>query len=265
MGQTSGKQTVRSTLDGKVGDQRTFTLQVRDSLDPPQEVKTSHTVQLGTGPEIKTGPLRVSPATAEPGKVVKVEIDFTLVNFPPGVHQCTVHFWLEGLPGTGSGKRQTQQHSFAGKPLHVVQNFGIDKRTKPGTLRAQVKILAGDQEVLRRGSVQVARPGGLQDVTVDSRSLRLKIWDHGSEDGDVVSIYLNGNKVAGPGKITKKGAVVSLNLRSGSNELVVYAHNEGDTSPNTASIQLTNVVQGPSSQSYSLKKNEKGRFFIVAP
>lgn len=265
LGEHASKQVVRLQVDGKVGEAKLVSLKVRDSLEPPQEVEVGHTIQVQSGPQIKTGPLRLTPAKIEPGKVVKLEIEFDLVNFPPGVHQVTVHFWLEGAEGTGKGARSTQQHSYAGQRLKVSQNFGVDKRTSPGTLRAQVKILAGDQQVLRQSSMVVVRPGGLQDVTVNSRALRLKIWDHGSEDGDIVSIYLNGNKVAGPGKITKNGAVVGLQLRAGSNELIVYAHNEGKVSPNTASIELTNVVQGPSSQRYSLKKGEKGRFFIVAP
>ena len=45
--------------------------------------------------------------------------------------------------------------------------------------------------------------GGLSDVTVDQQNITMTFWDHGTEDGDIINIYLNGTLLKGNIKLKK--------------------------------------------------------------
>lgn len=74
----------------------------------------------------------------------------------------------------------------------------------------------------------------------DSENLIIKIWDHGRQDGDIVSIYLNGVAVVSKYYLTyfKKEFNVKLDHKK-SNELFLYAHNLGNSPPNTVSLEIS--------------------------
>lgn len=75
-------------------------------------------------------------------------------------------------------------------------------------------------------------------VTVNSPYIDLRLWDHASEDGDIVSVSLNGVWVINHHTLTKAGDHFALLVSPGDNHLVVYAENEGSSGPNTCSISI---------------------------
>ncbi|WP_421899414.1 hypothetical protein [Maridesulfovibrio sp.] len=98
-------------------------------------------------------------------------------------------------------------------------------------------------------------PAGAQKmnpVTVSVSPTTMYIWDHGSEDGDKISIFLNGRTVRGSATIGNSKTSVQLMLRQGPNQVLIKALNEGTSSPNTAAIKVMNVVEGNPEQSYNL-------------
>ena len=58
------------------------------------------------------------------------------------------------------------------------------------------------------------------------------------EDGDTVSVLLNGLVVLDHYELTHRRTTVKLPLREGLNDVVVVAHNEGRVPPNTARAVL---------------------------
>lgn len=69
----------------------------------------------------------------------------------------------------------------------------------------------------------------------------IRLWDNASEDGDIVSVYLNGEWLIENHTLTNAGTTFTFGtnkLRIGQNDLVVYALNEGTTGPNTVSIAV---------------------------
>lgn len=85
----------------------------------------------------------------------------------------------------------------------------------------------------------------LGTLQVSSREITISVWDHGTIDGDIVSIYVNGEEVImeqtlqGPGN----KFVVNTTLQfEGYNYLLLYAHNEGRISPNTASMAIDDGI-----------------------
>lgn len=79
-----------------------------------------------------------------------------------------------------------------------------------------------------------------KDLEFNSTSIVVKIWDHGRQDGDIVSIYLNGASVVNKHYLTyyKREFKIELDPNK-SNDLFLYAHNLGNSPPNTVSIEIS--------------------------
>ena len=82
----------------------------------------------------------------------------------------------------------------------------------------------------------------------------IELWDNAAEDGDIVSVYLNGEWIIDNFSLLNARTLFSIEttkLVSGKNDLVIFAINEGSTGPNTVSI----AVNG---SDIDLKSFEKG-------
>ncbi|SIQ15024.1 hypothetical protein [Maribacter ulvicola] len=79
-----------------------------------------------------------------------------------------------------------------------------------------------------------------KELEFNSENIIVKIWDHGRQDGDIVSIYLNGAQVVKKHYLTylKKEFKIKLDPKK-SNDLFLYAHNLGDSPPNTVSVEIS--------------------------
>ena len=69
----------------------------------------------------------------------------------------------------------------------------------------------------------------------------IRLWDNAAEDGDIVSVYLNQNWIIENHTLLKAGTDFTFStalLNPGSNDLVVFALNEGSSGPNTVSIAV---------------------------
>ncbi len=78
-----------------------------------------------------------------------------------------------------------------------------------------------------------------KELMVENENIIINLYDHGRQDGDIVSIYLNGEEVVGKHVLTykKKSFEVKLNPTA-TNDLFLYAHNLGNFPPNTVSIEI---------------------------
>ncbi|MBT8186023.1 MAG: hypothetical protein KJN76_14360 [Eudoraea sp.] len=90
-------------------------------------------------------------------------------------------------------------------------------------------------------------------LEVESSTLVISLWDHGRTDGDIVSIYLNGEAVVYKHTLTYKKKIYEINLKSGiPNDLFLYAHNLGRFAPNTVAIE---IVDGNKSENIVLNSD----------
>jgi hypothetical protein len=79
-----------------------------------------------------------------------------------------------------------------------------------------------------------------KNLVFNSTSIIIKIWDHGRQDGDIVSVYLNGASVVSKHYLTYYKREFKIELDSNkSNDLFLYAHNLGTSPPNTVSIEIS--------------------------
>lgn len=76
-------------------------------------------------------------------------------------------------------------------------------------------------------------------ITVKEQTIKIKIYDGKSEDGDIISLYFNGELLIAEQEMQKKPLKMDIELKRGqSNSLILYAHNLGKIPPNTATIEV---------------------------
>ena len=145
----------------------------------------------------------------------------------------------------GSSKDVTAQASWSPSATFSKGTIGVY------TVTASHKGLSATSQIT------VVKEKGMDDITVNQKTVTVTFWDHGQEDGDMIDILING-EVVFPG-ITLKNAHQSRTITMNADIIVVgfRALNEGRISPNTATVTFTSVTAGKPSQTYELKQNQE--------
>ena len=79
----------------------------------------------------------------------------------------------------------------------------------------------------------------VQTVNVNGNTINVKLWDNASQDGDIVSVFLNGVWVLQNFMLTNAGSTFTWPiLENQPNDMVLIANNQGSVGPNTCSITL---------------------------
>ena len=88
-------------------------------------------------------------------------------------------------------------------------------------------------------SIQVFDANAIQ---VTKRKLRVKVWDHNTIDGDIISLKWGDQWVLTDYMLTGEPHEISLTLHGFENSLTLYANNVGQVPPNTAMISVSDGV-----------------------
>ncbi len=112
---------------------------------------------------------------------------------------------------------------------------------------------------------KLSHGGGLSDVKVSKKIITIKVWDNAVVDDDIVEIKLNDKIILTDYSLQKEAKMLTLNLQSGANKVEVFAFNTGRLSQNTASIEISDVIDGPSTQSWNLGTREYAQINFNAP
>ena len=181
------------------------------------------------------------------------------------------HFDLEGGKKTSrsfqinSGKLAAKNHAF------TLELF--DDQAKRQDYKVVRIKLAKKQATQGTGS-----QGNLQNVTCTGDTVSIKVWDHSSQDGDIITLKLAGqavlsnfnmgwkkNNIVGCGGSEPFGppcAFMNLPFPAGTRVAVsVTAHNQGDGGPNTAALKVEGGCT-PELQHWSLSTGETNSIFI---
>lgn len=75
-------------------------------------------------------------------------------------------------------------------------------------------------------------------LSVKNRRINLKVWDSSIEDGDIISIYINGKKKFANIILKTKPQEFLLDLESGENFITAHVESFGKREPNTAAISV---------------------------
>lgn len=113
-------------------------------------------------------------------------------------------------------------------------------KTKEQIIPAQTEVAQAQKKPEVKESFDGRKISYTKEFEFDSEHIIVKIWDHGRQDGDIVSIYLNGVQVVKKYYLTywKKEFTIKLDPNK-SNDLFLYAHNLGDSPPNTVAVEIT--------------------------
>jgi len=90
----------------------------------------------------------------------------------------------------------------------------------------------------------------LGGIISTSQELTLAIWDDAVEDGDIVSININGNWIAKGLPVKTRPQFITVKLKAGPNTITFSADNLGSIPPNTSIIE---IIDGKKRKSFSLE------------
>ena len=75
-------------------------------------------------------------------------------------------------------------------------------------------------------------------LEVSGESIRIKVWDNGIVDGDVLSLFLNGKKILDNHRVSKRKYGMNVKLEKKTNYLILHAEDLGDITPNTVAVSV---------------------------
>lgn len=75
-------------------------------------------------------------------------------------------------------------------------------------------------------------------IEVQSPKLKIKTWDNGTVDGDIVTLFLNGNLLFEKYRVTKNKYTKLVTLKEENNFLILHAESLGEISPNTVAVAI---------------------------
>lgn len=75
-------------------------------------------------------------------------------------------------------------------------------------------------------------------IEVQGDQLKLRAWDSGDVDGDIVSIFMNGQKLLSRYRVSKRKYAFRLELDKTTNFMILHADDIGEISPNTVAVSI---------------------------
>ena len=118
------------------------------------------------------------------------------------------------------------------------QKYGITKELKTLLVPKPKYIEVEKKEVIPSSKLENRTVIVRKSFSSNQAKLTLSVWDNLQEDGDIVSIVLNGKIVLEEYTLLNKPKLVEIELQKGENTIVMYAHNLGEQSPNTAKMRV---------------------------
>jgi hypothetical protein len=75
-------------------------------------------------------------------------------------------------------------------------------------------------------------------IKVRSDRVHIRVWDAGTVDGDVATVFLNGERILHQYRATKRRPGIPVRVRPGENLLILHAEDLGDIVPNTVAVGI---------------------------
>lgn len=121
---------------------------------------------------------------------------------------------------------------------HIILDFNTEDEVQDESNTLQIRINTSCSEV--DPSTYEVNPNSV-DIPRSQSVFTIQLWDNAAEDGDIVSVYLNGTWIIENHSLLKDTTDFNFStglLTPGANDLVLFALNEGASGPNTVSIAI---------------------------
>lgn len=99
-------------------------------------------------------------------------------------------------------------------------------------------------------------------IKVKKPTVKIMVYDHQIVDGDIISLFLNGELILEEYTLIKEKNVLTVTLPEGDNKLILYAHNLGKYKPNTAGVIVDDGTGKPQTLILQSDLNESGVLMI---
>ncbi len=122
------------------------------------------------------------------------------------------------------------------RPIFKKEDIVVDKKNdSPASITPQ-----GVQSYVQKQKreVQVDRV-----LEVKSETVRVRVWDSGTVDGDVLSLFVNGEMILENYRATRRKHETIIKLDKPTNYLILHALNLGSISPNTVAVSVDDGIE----------------------
>lgn len=127
---------------------------------------------------------------------------------------------------------------------HIENDFSEKGKCAPGKMVLHKPVLTEKivQQIATSSQayeLELSRKVQINQIIEVSRSkLKLGVWDNGVVDGDIMTLYLNGEKIMEHHQVRKRKVYIDVELKARNNFLVLHADDLGEVSPNTVAISI---------------------------
>jgi hypothetical protein len=155
-----------------------------------------------------------------------------------------------------AGSTLTSDAAVIAKPATDLQQIRGGEHGRPGkdTIKHSLLRPVNDKRIRERHTSL------LEKINVRQAEILLELWDDATEDGDSISIRMNGQDVVTGLAVKRKRQQIRLTLQPGENQLIMVADNLGSVPPNTAVMRIT---AGDLKKYVTIKTNLKQNNMLV--
>ena len=149
----------------------------------------------------------------------------------------TGKFGSRRLEGTFTGNFLDSSECAKGKII-LMEKKKIEKKIAKVKRKIEKKIEKGDLDKTQVLQTQILKDGDDFTINWKSNKLKLFIWDANQEDGDKITLIINGDTLLNNFKTKNKRKKIKYKLKDGENTIEIKATNLGTSPPNTSRIEL---------------------------
>ena len=154
-------------------------------------------------------------------------------------------------------KKEASRLSLAGGWKGYLEGFTAQSGPcAPGSLYVEKPVFKKEEIVQplagAKPSALPAKPVGVEDyekkqgrdvevervLEVKNKTIRIRVWDNGTIDGDVCTLFLNGEMILKKYRVTRNKHETIVKLEKPVNYLILHAINVGSISPNTVAVSV---------------------------
>ena len=146
-------------------------------------------------------------------------------------------FGTKHLEGTFTGNFLDSTECASGKVI-LMQRTKLEKKIEKIKIKVEKKYNEKYQDTSLVKRTEILKDGDDFTINWESNKLSLFIWDTNMEDGDKITLTINGNITLDDFETTNKRKKIKYKLVEGENTIEIMATNLGTSPPNTSRIEL---------------------------
>lgn len=144
------------------------------------------------------------------------------------------HFGFSGVWEGRLDATETQKAGACAPGKLYLEKPILDKEVKANIrgLQTQTSITSQGRKLKLQRTIQVK-----------ASELTISVWDNGTEDGDVITLFFNGHQLAKQHRISKNKSNYRVKLTGNENFLILQAEDLGSIKPNTVAVSINDGIR----------------------